>query len=939
MRTLRRGRKATLGFVALLVSCARTAPENPLVLDLTASARPAHSTPVLDATPSSAPGSQGPVDLAYPIVVAAYPGVILDPIEHEWNRKLGEQLTEATGLEFQVVKPMTFGEIVDGLSAGLIHVAPLPPLAYMVAEGQGSGDVALLVGDARTARPALSGVMFIGDSRVGLVEGGDLDMFESLTPCWQRDFPEAGYLVPAAILSLHGVSLSEPQFVADEPELIQAIYDGRCQFGATWEYPFPFHPSDWQLPGMPDVDRVVVPLVATEPVIPADNITISRLLPRAVWEATADALLQLSSTPEGLVPLGLGFPAGSPWSMVIGKDTDYDAFRRYLFAVGGPSREMIPSTYFGVEPAPTWTAAPVGTVVLDVGPISSEFIPFSGSNALALDAMTSSLVRLGGDGTLMPVLAERVPTMESGARLVGQGEDSRLEVEFRLRQNAKWQDGHRLTGQDLAFSWRYIMDPEFPSDHLTDLGWAPEIFVHSVDAIAPDRVVYEFMSPREVREAAVTGGALGDPAPYEALANGGPVVPLDYWAVGRYVLPQHLLADVPPGDFERSAFVASPVYAGPYRLAEIAAGGIVLEANQDFVLGRPRIDRVVMGARYFTAGALEGWQSSSLLDAAFQSGAIQAQLGLPAVNTRLGEDMGVYDRIASQDSAEVVWVPRDSWEVLDFNLDNPHLEDRRVREAIALAIDRQALVDRLFQGRAGMMGSYLPVWHPLYPGDDALPVYAYSPDRARAILQDAGYDLSQMPAVHPIKGPLVLDLASWDVIFYPRRPIAEFIRDSLREIGIEVDIQMYGREFEGTDCSAVRNGRRFDLGMAAWVGIARIPVVWAGRTTLTDSIPSEQNGCPLEKANWSGWRSPEADSLFETTLRNGLVALEDPDGYSRAWAEHQRLWATDIPSLPLFNSYRPVTVSTRLRGLDPSPFAFGGGVEDTWNVYQWELIP
>ena len=66
------------------------------------------------------------------------------------------------------------------------------------------------------------------------------------------------------------------------------------------------------------------------------------------------------------------------------------------------------------------------------------------------------------------------------------------------------------------------------------------------------------------------------------------------------------------------------------------------------------------------------------------------------------------------------------------------------------------------------MRSYLPAWHPLYAGDSDLPDYTYDPEKARALLKEAGYDLSSTPATHPTRGPLTLSLASMDVYAYPR---------------------------------------------------------------------------------------------------------------------------------------------------------------------------
>jgi peptide/nickel transport system substrate-binding protein len=319
-----------------------------------------------------------------------------------------------------------------------------------------------------------------------------------------------------------------------------------------------------------------------------------------------------------------------------------------------------------------------------------------------------------------------------------------------------------------------------------------------------------------------------------------------------------------------------------------------------------------------------------------KAGAIQAQLGFPGVNSRKGEDPLAYAALATQNLASVTWAPTAGWEVLDFNLDNPHLADLKVRQAIAHAIDRKAIIDQVLFGHAGLMRSYQPDWQPLYAGDSALPDYAYDPDEARALLKEAGYDVSQSPAVHPERGPLILKLGSMDVNYYPRPKIAELIQEQLAAVGIKVEVQFYSwPEFEGQDCSAVRNGRRFDLGMAGWVGMDTYPIQWVEDTTLSTSIPTQENGCPFEKSNWSGWRNAEVDQIV-SQLRDGVLAVNNPDEYQKLWTEHQRLWVTELPSLPLFNFQRPVVVALGLSGVQPSPFAFNGA-EDTWNIYEWRL--
>jgi ABC-type transport system substrate-binding protein len=422
---------------------------------------------------------------------------------------------------------------------------------------------------------------------------------------------------------------------------------------------------------------------------------------------------------------------------------------------------------------------------------------------------------------------------------------------------------------------------------------------------------------------------LGNAEPYASLAaQEGPVVPLDILEVGRNVYPQHLLADVPASSIANGNFARHPVYAGAYKLVE--GGGfnqpVVLEAFEDFALGAPSIPRVVFGLVYADPTASTYWQTPDMLAEAFKAGTVQAQIGLPGVASRLGADPLAYDALAAQGLAAVAWVPRYGWGTFDFNLDNPHLADLRVRQAIAHAIDRQAIIDLALYGHGSLMRSYLPSWDPRYAGDDSLPDYDYDPEEARGLLQEAGYDLSQFPALHPTRGALTLKLASMDVASYPRTGTASLIQEELKAIGIEVQVQFYEwLEFEAYDCTGIRNGRQFDLGMAGWLGGDRFDTYYPEHVTASWSIPTAENGCPIEKANWTGWRNARVDEIIPL-LNDGRLALEHP---ARPWRITQ-LWANDA-QLPL--PFNALAVSCSVAGVQPSPCRFW--CEDTWNIFSW----
>jgi peptide/nickel transport system substrate-binding protein len=609
------------------------------------------------------------------------------------------------------------------------------------------------------------------------------------------------------------------------------------------------------------------------------------------------------------------------------------------------TEQVIPATPTETKkPTQAGTADPLRPVVLDYymngGP---PFIPFamtgSAEDSAVFSAIYAELARRDGKGDFIPYLAQSLPDLQNGqARFTGSGVDEQFVVEFHLRPNLTWQDGALLTADDLAFSWKLVMDPAWPGTHFNLNGYAPEIYVDSVEAAAPDLVIFRFMSQRQARRAVQNGGLLKDLELYTSLSGQiGPVVPLDFLDVGRNVFPQHLLQGISPSEIGNSEFARHPIYAGAYRLAEGGENGqpVMLEAFDAFALGKPAIQRVVIGAAYsFSSAMVPLWQPVDLLREAMKASGIQAQLDFPGVNARAGEDPRAYDALSQDGLASVIWEPTGSWETLDFNLDNPHLSDLKVRQAIAHAIDRKAIIEQVLDGHASLMRSYLPAWHPLYAGDTVLPDYDFDPEKARALLQEAGYNLSQNPAVHPTRGPLKLTLASMDVNLYPRTQITDLIQQQLKAIGVQLEVKFYEwKEFEGQDCTAIRNGRKFDLGLAAWVGINRFPVNFVEQVTTIDSIPTPENGCPYRKSNWPGWREPDADALLPQ-LKDGRLALEHLDQYQQSWAEHQTLWASELPSLPLFNPQRPVVVSNDLHGIQPNLY-ITSGIDDAWNIFQW----
>ena len=174
------------------------------------------------------------------------------------------------------------------------------------------------------------------------------------------------------------------------------------------------------------------------------------------------------------------------------------------------------------------------------------------------------------------------------------------------------------------------------------------------------------------------------------------------------------------------AWLAAPVGTGPFRIVEFMPDEvIVLEAHDDYWQGRPSIDRLV-----------------------FQV--------VPELSTRIaGLAVGDYDVITevtpdqietveSYDNAHVVGGSILNPRSLNFDVEHPVLGDVRIRRALNLAIDRQLIVDTLWDGRVEVPnGHQFPAFGPLYDPDRQPP--AYDPEAARQLIAEAGYDGTVIP--------------------------------------------------------------------------------------------------------------------------------------------------------------------------------------------------
>jgi peptide/nickel transport system substrate-binding protein len=230
---------------------------------------------------------------------------------------------------------------------------------------------------------------------------------------------------------------------------------------------------------------------------------------------------------------------------------------------------------------------------------------------------------------------------------------------------------------------------------------------------------------------------------------------------------------------------------------------------------------------------------------------------------------------------------------LNFNVQDPALRDRRVRQAVALAIDRQPIIDALWRGNARIATSLLPPGQWARASDTDLATYPHDPARAEALLQAAGY-----PAGNDgIRLRLTLKISTDETT----RLLAAILQQQLHAAGIALSIR--SAEF-GTFYSDVTRGV-FQMYILKWVGSNEDPDIFRYMYS-SDSFPPRG-------ANRGHYVNPRIDSLLAKAATESGPGEEVQARRRSEYIEVQKILADEMPSVPLWYPNNEVLHSARLQ--------------------------
>lgn len=423
-------------------------------------------------------------------------------------------------------------------------------------------------------------------------------------------------------------------------------------------------------------------------------------------------------------------------------------------------------------------------------------------------------------------------------------EDERTCV-FDLADGFAFADGRGVTAADVAATYASVLDPGSGSPRRATLTG-----VVTVVAEGRSRVRFHLSAPDAAFFEGTTLGILSEgQAQSQAVAD--------------------------------SALLAS----GPYRIAEIDRHrGLRLEANPGFSASSVSIPRIQVRIVPDSLTRVLELRSGTL-------DLVQSAI-----------DPDTVDWLAEHEpSLTITRSPASNLQYLGMNLDHPPLADRRVRRAIAHALDRSALVDHLMAGQARIADSFLPPEH--WSHTDRVRRYDQSLGRSVALLDAAGW---RDPDGN---GPLVRFTLSYKTTTDDlARRIAEAIAYQLARVGIDLEIRSYDW---GTFFADVRAGN-FHLYSLQWVGIGDPDI-------LRQVLHSEMR--PPDGTNRGGFEDRATDRLTERAR-----SLIDPARRRELYARVERRASRLLPYVPLWWPDRVVVSSRRLVGFEPHPSGDLGGL-------------
>ncbi len=430
---------------------------------------------------------------------------------------------------------------------------------------------------------------------------------------------------------------------------------------------------------------------------------------------------------------------------------------------------------------------------------------------------------------------------------------------FSIRTDAVWHDGQPVTSDDVIFTIDLLKNPDLPIPD--DL----RAFWEQIEVEALDEHTFQFRLPEPF-------------APF-----------LDYLSFG--ILPAHLLEGIPPDALLNDPFNKAPVGSGPYRFDRLLVEngiivGVALTAFDDYYGGRPFIDQMIF--RYY--------DNSDQAFRAYQQGEIQgvARVAPEVLPQALKEPtLNIYTGRLPQLC------------LILLNLDNaetPYFGEASFRRALLMGLNRQWMVDHIFDSQATIADG--PIFPHTWAYYEDIPRVGYNPEEAVEMIKTAGYTI-------PAEGGEVRaneegEFLSFTLIHPAEETytaLAAAIQEHWAALGIEVELQAIPYQELINDHLEPRS---YD---AALIDLDLF------RSPDPDPYPFWHQTQMTGGQNYAMWDDRQASEYLEQAR-----ILVDPSERTRLYRNFQVRFVNEMPALPLFYPMYTYGVDAEVQNVQMGPF-------------------
>lgn len=447
--------------------------------------------------------------------------------------------------------------------------------------------------------------------------------------------------------------------------------------------------------------------------------------------------------------------------------------------------------------------------------------------------------------------------------------DDGLTYSFTIQENATWHDGTPITGEDIGWS----VEMALKSTQINS------VFINAFKKIeGADK--YLDGSAEHVSGISVDGKKvtfkLSEPC-------GSFLLTMAQWPP----YPKHLLEKEDPATLHQASFWMEPVGSGPYKFKEFQPGSyVILEAYDGYYGEKPQIKTIKFDVT-----------SDSQL-------AVKAQAGEVDYFATMAMSKETIDQILtknpSYEAHEVTNMLYMRQLVANLNgsdgKGNDKIKDIRVRQAVMYALDRDTICEQIYSGQAQVMNSAVPTSYPEY--DDSVTKFSYDPEKAKALLKEAGYDFSK-----PIRiGYYYNDQQTIDLM--------DTVKHYLEQVGFTVELNF----LKGDLLSLIYEVRDYDfiycgLSAMSWDEVysshgsssmfakifgSEYTESWAAMLKELSQVPDEEKGPVLKKL-----QQHEAETMEWMPLWNMKMyilvnkdRLDRPGDYANEWTNYDRSLAS-----------------------------------------------